>query len=154
MGRLKSAVLSVTCLALLGLSLPLIAQESTQQPKPDSSTTTSQTSQGIWKQVADGIWEAYIPPFSDPNEKTKPEFAVLRLTSTAFSEFQKDKVAFLNKYKVFGKDVNKLALYSEAKPKNEDPPNSYNYVTLAHWPTSTAAAQVYQGWSEPAGGDN
>jgi hypothetical protein len=150
MGRLKSAILSVTCLALLGLSLPVIAQESTQQEKPASLTTTK-TKHGIWKQVADGIWEAYIPKFSDDDEKTKPEFAVLRLTSTTFAEFQKDKVAFLNKYKVFNVNVNKLALYSEAKPKNEDPPNSYNYVTLAHWPSSTAAAQVYQGWSEPAG---
>ena len=150
MGRLKSAVLSVTCLALLGLSLPVIAQESTQQPKPDPSTTTSQTNQGIWKQVADGIWEAYIPPFSDPNEKIKPEFAVLRLTSTTFAAFQKDHEGFLNTNKIFPKPVNRVVQYLEAKPKNEDPPESYYYVTLAHWPGSSVAAMVYQGWSEPA----
>lgn len=150
MGRIKFAVLSVACLALLGLSLPVIAQESTQQEKPASSTTTK-TRHGIWKQVADGIWEAYIPRFSDDDEKIKPEFAVLRLTSSTVAEFQKDHEGFLNKNKIFHKPVNKVVQYLEAKPKKEDPPESYYYVTLAHWPGSSVAALLYQGWSEPAG---
>lgn len=150
MGRIKFAVLSVTCLALLGLSLPVIAQESAQQERPAPSASTSQAKHGIWVQKADGIWEAKVPRFSDDHEPSKPEFAVLRLSSNAYAEFQKDHVAFLNKYKVFNHKVNKLAMYSEAKPKEADPPESYYYVTLAHWPTSTAAAQVYEGWSEPS----
>src|SRR5581483_2776640 len=150
MGRFKAVILSVTSLALLGLSLPVIAQESAPQRKAAPSTATTKTRHGIWKELADGIWEAYVPKFSGDEEPSKPEFAVLRLSSTAFAEFQKDKVAFLNKYKVFSHKVKKLVLYSEAKPKDADPPDSHYYVTLSHWPTSTAAAEAYPGWSEPA----
>ena len=149
MGRSKVAMLSVTYLALLGLSLLVIAQESAQQEKAAPSTTTK-TKQRTWKQVTDGIWEAYIPRFSDKEELSKPEFAVLRLTSSALAEFQKDHEGFLNKNKIFPKSVNKVVQYSEAKPKKEDPPESYYYVTLAHWPGSSVAAMVYQGWSEPS----
>jgi len=145
-GRFKGEILSVTCLALLGLCVPLIAQENAQQEKPASSSTTTKKTHGIWKAVADGIWEAKVPRFSDD----QPEFAVLRLTEDSYGEFKKDHLAFLNKYKIFGRKVKKVALYSEAKPKAADPPDSYYYVTLAHWPTSTAAAEVYQGWSEPS----
>jgi hypothetical protein len=149
MGRSKVAMLSVTYLALLGLSLLVIAQESAQQEKAAPSTTTK-TKQRTWKQVTDEIWEAYIPRFSDKEELSKPEFAVLRLTSSALAEFQKDHEGFLNKNKIFPKSVNKVVQYSEAKPKKEDPPESYYYVTLAHWPGSSVAAMVYQGWSEPS----
>jgi hypothetical protein len=151
MGRFKAEILSVTCLALLGLSMPVIAQESAQKEKNTPSTTTTKARHGIWKQVADGIWEAKVPRFSDdPNETFKPEFAVLRLTEDTYGEFKKDHVAFLNKYKIFSAKVKKLVQYSEAKPKTADPPNSYYYATVAHWPTSTALAQVYPGWSEPS----
>jgi hypothetical protein len=150
MGRSKVAMLSVTCLALLGLSLLVIAQESAQQDKAAPSTTTEKSKHTIWKPVADGIWKAYIPRFSDKEEPSKPEFAVLRLTSSTFAEFQKDHERFLNKNKIFHKDVNKVVQYSEAKPKKEDPPESYYYVMLAHWPGSSVAAVVYQGWSEPS----
>jgi hypothetical protein len=149
MGRFKTEILSATFLALLGLSLPLISQEGAQQSNAAPATTTK-SRHGSWKLLADGVWEAKVPRYSaDVNEKGNPEFAVLRLTADTYAEFQKDHVAFLNKYHVFGKDVLKEDDCSEAKAKNEKPANAFYYLAVPHWPSSTARCEAYPGWSEP-----
>lgn len=149
MGRLKSAVLGVTSVTLLGIALPTLAQEAAQQSNPAPSTT-SKTKRGIWKQVAEGVWEAKVPHFTDdPNESFKPEFAVLRLTEDTYAEFQKDHVAFLNKYHIFGRDVKKQDDCTELKAKHEKKATAFYYLSVPHWPTSTAYCMAYPGWSEP-----
>lgn len=149
MGRFTE-ILSVTFLALLGLSLTLVAQEATQQSNAAPATTT-RSKHGIWKQLSDGVWEAKVPRYSsDATENGNPEFAVLRLTDDTYAEFQKDHVAFLNKYHVFRKAVRKQDECPEAKAKDEKKAGAFYYLMVPHWPTSTARCQAYPGWSEPA----
>jgi len=148
MGRVKSEIVSVICLSLLAMSVPVGAQEAAQEKKPAPVTTS--VSHGIWKKVADGVWKAKVPRFpDDKKEEFKPEFAVLRLTTARYEEFKKDRKEFLNKYKIFEKDVKKQELFYEATPKKEDPEGSYWYSTVLHWPNSTAAITAYPGWTDP-----
>jgi hypothetical protein len=104
-----------------------------------------------WKKVADGIWEAEVPRFpEDKKEQVKPEFAVLRLSEAQYGEFEKDRVGFLNRHKIFARPVNKQEVCSAAKPQKEKPEDAgFWYLVLTHWPSSTAACQAYPGWSEP-----
>ena len=104
-----------------------------------------------WKKVADGIWEAEVPGFSeDRKEDVKPEFAVLRLSEAQYDEFEKDHVGFLNRHKIFARPVNKQEVCSAAKPQKEKPEEAgFWYLVFTHWPSSTAACQAYPGWSEP-----
>jgi hypothetical protein len=141
MRRIKTNVVSV--LLLLVMSMPAFAQDSALEQK----------SGGIWKKIADGVWVAKVPRFSDHEEEVKPEFAVLRLTAARYAEFQKDPKGFLNKYKIFDKDVRDLEACPAAKPKTEEPKVAYWYTMKAHWPGSSAACQAYPGWSEPKPSD-
>lgn len=147
---MKAQILSMSCLALFGFCMTAIAQEDAQPQKPASTKAITRTSHGHWKQVGEGVWEAKIPHFADdPQESYNPEFAVLRLTDDTYAEFQKDHVSFLNKYKIFGKDVLKQEQCSEAKPKTPRKKVGFYYLTVPHWPSSTASCQAYTGWSEP-----
>lgn len=143
MGRIKTEIVSVTCLLLLVMSMAAFAPESAQEKS------------GIWKKVADGVWAANVPRFPDAAEEAvKPEFAVLRLTAARYTEFQKNPKGFLNMYKIFEKDVLKLEACPAAKPKTtEEPKVTYYYAVPTHWPGSTAACQAYTGWSEPKSSD-
>ena len=97
MGRVKSEIVSVICLSLLAVSVPVGAQEAAQEKKPAPVTTS--ISHGIWKKVADGVWKAKVPKFpDDKNEEFKPEFAVIRLTPARYEEFKKDRKVFVNKH--------------------------------------------------------
>jgi hypothetical protein len=112
---------------------------------------TARTQSGAWKKVADGIWAVKVPKFPvDKKERVKPEFAVLRLSETRYDEFQRQRVDFLNKYKIFSRPVNKQEACSAAKPQKEKTEAAvYWYLIVTHWPSSTAACQAYAGWSEP-----
>lgn len=149
MGRVKRAIVGVISLALLAVSVPVRAQEAAQEKKPAPAPMTTKASR-IWKKVADGVWKAQVPRFPyDKEEEYKPEFAVIRLTSEKYEEFKKDRKEFVNKHKVFDKEVKKQDLFSETTPKKEDPDNSYWYLVVVHWPSSTAAIASYPGWTEP-----
>ena len=139
MRRIKTEFVSATCLLLLVMSMPAFAQESAQEQKPG----------GIWKNVADGVWAAKVPRFVDQEEEVKPEFAVLRLTAARYAEFQKDPKGFVNKHKIFAKDVRDLEACPAARPTTEEAKVAYWYVMQSHWPGSSAACQAYPGWSEP-----
>jgi hypothetical protein len=112
---------------------------------------TARTDSGPWKKVGDGVWAVKVPKFpQDKKERVRPEFAVLRLSEARYAEFQKDRVGFLNKYKIFSRPVNKQEDCSAARPQKEKPEGAgYWYLIVAHWPTSTTACQAYPGWSEP-----
>ena len=149
MGRVKSEIVCVIWLALLAVSVPVGAQEAAQEKKPAPAPMTSKTTK-IWQRVANGVWEAKVPRFPyDKKEEYKPEFAVIRLSPERYEEFKKDRKEFVNKYKIFDKEVKKQDLFYEAKPKQEDPDDSYWYLVVAHWPSSTAAITSYPGWTEP-----
>ena len=149
MGRVKSEIVSVIWLALLAVSMPVGAQEAAQEKKPASAPMTTKATR-IWKKVADGVWKAQIPRFpDDKKEEYKPEFAVIRLTPERYEVFKKDRKEFVNKHKIFGKEVKKQDLFYEATPKKEDPDDSYWYLVIVHWPSSTAAISSYPGWTEP-----
>ena len=154
MGRVYFRVVSVAGLALLlmsmGASRPVLAQESAKQEKPAAHGTPSQDRTYTWRKKAEGVWEAHVSRFpDDTNEKNKPEFAVLRLSADRYQEFLKDRLAFLNKYKIFSAEVKKQSLFTEPPPQAEDPPPEQYYVVVPHWPASTAAATTYAGGSEP-----
>ena len=149
MGRVKRAIVSVISLALLAVSVPVRAQEAAQEKKPAPASMTTKATK-IWVKVADGVWEAKVPRFPyDKKEEYKPEFAVLRLTPEKYEEFKKDRKEFVNKHKVFDVDIKKQDLFSETTPKKEDPDNSYWYLVVVHWPSSTTAITSYPGWTEP-----
>lgn len=149
MGRVKCEIASVICLALLAVSLAVRAQEAAQEKKPAPPPMTTKTTK-IWEKVADGVWEAKVPRFPyDKKEEYKQEFAVIRLTPERYEEFKKDRKEFVNKHKVFDKEVKKQDLFYETTPKKEDPDNSYYYLVVVHWPSSTAAITSYPGWTEP-----
>jgi len=147
MSRRKTDMFTILCVALLAVSLPVLAQESAQQTSASPTTTAT----AKWEKVADGIWAVKIPRFpEDKKEDVKPEFAVLRLSEARYDEFQKNHVEFLNKHKIFSKAVNKQEVCSAAKPQKEKSEVQFWYTMFAHWPNSTAACQAYPGWSEPA----
>jgi hypothetical protein len=149
MGRVKRAVMIGIGLALLGVCVPVHAQEAAQEKKPASAPAKTKATK-IWQRVADGVWEAKIPSFPyDKKEEYKPEFAVIRLTPERYEEFKKDRKEFVNKHKIFDKEVKKQDLFSETTPKKEDPDDSYWYLVVVHWPSSTAAITSYPGWTEP-----
>lgn len=150
MGRLKSAVLGVTSVTLLGIALPTLAQEAAQQSNPAPSTTSKTMSRGPWKKVADGVWKAHIARFYDKKEgKEKPEFAVIRLTAANYAEFQKDHKKFLNDHKIFERDVNKQDTCTATEPQQQKTEDAYWYLVVSHWPGSSALCVAYPGWSEP-----
>jgi hypothetical protein len=154
MGRVHFRVSIVNMLALLALSmsasLPVSGQESAEQNKPPAHEVRSSEKTYSWTKVADGLWEAHISRFrKDPDEKNKPEFAVLRLSSEKYEDFQKDRKEFLNKHKIFGANVKKQALFTPPPEQAVDPEPEEYYVIVAHWPGSTAAVTVYAGGSEP-----
>ena len=149
MGRVKSEIVSVIWLLLLAVSMPVGAQEAAQEKKPAPVPMTTKATK-IWEKLANGVWEAKVPRFPyDKKEEYKPEFAVIRLSPERYEEFKKDRKEFVNKYKIFDKEVKKQDLFYEAKPKQEDPDDSYWYLVVAHWPSSTAAITSYPGWTEP-----
>jgi hypothetical protein len=150
MGRVKSEIVSVICLALLAVSVPLRAQEAAQEKKPAPAPITTKAAK-TWEKLANGVWEAKVPRFPyDKKEEYKPEFAVIRLSPERYEEFKKDRKEFVNKHKIFGKvEVKKQDLFYEATPKQEDPEDSYWYLVVVHWPSSTAAISSYPGWTEP-----
>src|ERR1700686_1693208 len=148
MGRINAEIVSVTFLAFLVMSMPTLAQESTQKEKPaptTSAATATKEKHGSWKQRADGIWEAKIPRFADDDEgDIKPEFGVVRLTAARYAEFRKEPKEFVNEHEIFGKKV-RVVLEScpAAKPETEETKSGYWYLGLAHWPGSTAACRAY-----------
>ena len=150
MGRVKCEIASVICLALLVVRVPVRAQEAAQEKKPAPVPITTKAAK-TWEKLANGVWEAKIPRFPyDKKEEYKPEFAVIRLTPERYEEFKKDRKAFVNKHKIFGKvEVKKQDLFYEATPKKDDPEDSYWYLVVVHWPSSTAAIASYPGWTEP-----
>ena len=150
MGRVKCEIASVICLALLAVSVPVRAQEAAQEKKPAPAPMTTKATK-IWEKVADGVWEAKVPRFPyDKKEEYKPEFAVIRLSPERYEEFKKDRKEFVNKHKIFGKvEVKKQDLFYETTPKKEDPDDSYWYLVVVHWPSSTAAITSYPGWTDP-----
>jgi hypothetical protein len=149
MGRVKSEIVSVICLALLAVSVPLRAQETAQEKKPAPAPITTKAAK-TWEKLANGVWEAKVPRFPyDKKEEYKPEFAVIRLSPERYEEFKKDRKEFVNKHKIFDKEVKKQDLFYEATPKQEDPEDSYWYLVVVHWPSSTAAISSYPGWTEP-----
>jgi hypothetical protein len=149
MGRFKNEIVSVIWLALLAASLPVGAQEAAQEKKPAPPPMTTKATK-IWEKLANGVWEAKVPRFPyDKKEEYKPEFAVIRLSPERYEEFKKDRKEFVNKHKIFDKEVKKQELFSETTPKKEDPDDSYWYLVVAHWPSSTAAITSYPGWTEP-----
>jgi hypothetical protein len=149
MGRVKSEIVSVIWLALLAVSVPMGAQEAAQEKKPAPAPMTTKATK-IWEKLANGVSEAKVPRFPyDKKEEYKPEFAVIRLSPERYEEFKKDRKEFVNKHKIFDKEVKKQDLFYEATPKQEDPEDSYWYLVVVHWPSSTAAISSYPGWTEP-----
>ena len=154
MGRVNFRVSIVSMLALLVLSvsasLPVSGQESAEQNKPTAHALRSKEKTYDWTKVADGLWEAHISHFKkDAAEKNKPEFAVLRLSSEKYEDFQKNRKEFLNKHQIFGAKVKKQELFTPPPEQAVDPEPGQYYVVVAHWPGSTAAVTVYAGGSEP-----
>lgn len=153
MGRVYFRVVSVTSLALLLMSMGVtrsVAQESTEQKKSVRHELLPKERTYNWKKVDEGIWEAHVSRFPhDEKEKNKPEFAILRLSSEKYTEFQKDRKEFLNKHKIFEAKVKKQTLFTEPPPQEEDPPPDQYYVVVPHWPGSTAAVTTYAGGSQP-----
>lgn len=153
MGRFKYGVISVTFLSLLLWSMPLLAQENAKagdEQKPASHKISSKAKTYDWKKIDEGIWEAHISRFPhDKNEKEKPEFAILRLSSQRYQEFQKERKEFLIKHKIFEADVKRESGYREPPPQAQDPDPTEYYVMIPHWPGSTYFATTYSGGGEP-----
>jgi len=148
MGRIRAEIVSVACLALLAVGLPAGAQ-SAQEMKPAPASAAKPERRGIWVKVEDGIWKASIPRFSDKEEEVKPEFAVVRLAAAKYEELQKDPKKFLNEHKIFDKDIKQLDVCLAAQPKEDGPKISYWYISMQHWPGSSARCQAFPGWGEP-----
>lgn len=150
MGHFKAVFLRVICLALV-LNIPALAQEAAATQKPAASKTSSRYNYGPWKKVAEGIWKANISRFPNASGQPKnPEFAVVRLSSARYDEFQQNRKGFLNDHKIFSKDVNKQDSCSAANPQTQPKGDAYYYILVPHWPGSSAACAAYAEWSEPA----
>lgn len=153
MGRFKYGVISVTFLALLAGSIPLLAQENTKasdEQKRAGHKMTDKEKTYSWKRIDEGIWEAHVSRFPhDKDEKDKPEFAILRLSSPRYQDFQKNHGDFLIKHKIFEADVKREAGFTAPPPQTEDPAPTQYYVVIAHWPESTYFVTTYAGGGQP-----
>ncbi|HLZ43030.1 MAG TPA: hypothetical protein VKQ11_18830 [Candidatus Sulfotelmatobacter sp.] len=145
MGRFETA--SIISLALL---LGFVACEKNQTP-PQPLTTCAD---GTWCPVPNesGLWFVHNPNFKDPNcgGSNCPEFVILRMTNARYQEFQSactatptaGAVDWLNKHaNVFSNWIKKVSACPPAVASSSGAP--YSYVTVLHWPNSTAAPAVY-----------
>ena len=74
MGRINAGSMSVTFVALLVITMPMLAQENEHNEHKEKSApktcyaTGTKEKGGIWAKCADGVWEAHIPRFVDDEE--------------------------------------------------------------------------------------
>jgi len=150
MGRIKVVLLGIAYLGLLVSITPVTAQESANEQKSPAKSTATTKQINPWNKVADGIWKVSISGFPySKEEESNPEFALLRLSSARYVEFQKNAKDFVNDHKVFKHKVNKLAPCKAPKQKSSKDEPAFWYVIIPHWPSSTAICHPYAGGDEP-----
>ena len=143
---MKGTIITAIVACVLSLVVPevALAQESTKgsaHAGPDTSDKLKP-----WVRIDDGVRVTRVPR---PNEKD-PEFAILQLSEAKYDQFQKDPREFVNKYRIFKKQVNSLLKFGEeASPKPPQGADPDQYVIIAHWPTSNALYTTATGGTGP-----
>jgi hypothetical protein len=136
-------ITTVVCILFVLVSTVALAQQSTKGEDAGSNVSDKK---GPWLEVADGVKLARVARLTD----AEPEFAILHLSDATYHEFQKDPKAFVNKYRVFDKNVNVLPGCSMVSPKAQQGGNPDWYVMMPHWPSSNALCVTLLERPEPS----
>jgi hypothetical protein len=134
--------------ALSCCALVLVVGGTTLAQMKDQKVEMTQSQRPpVWVALSKGVevirlWDMAKPP------TTEPEIAILRLSNDKYAEYRKAPKEFVNKYKVYSKDVRDLPAPVELEHKM--PGGSGWIIAGDHWPDSGAKGAAFgpAGWPE------
>jgi hypothetical protein len=134
--------------ALFCCALFLVAGGTTLAQEKGQKEQKAQTQKPpVWVALDKGVdvirlWDVAKPP------TTEPEIAILRLSNDRYAEFQKAPKEFVNRYKVYSKDVRDLPACAVKEYKMAGG-NGW-IIAEPHWPDSGVECAAFSpaGWPE------